>query len=124
MSAEFSLVFEFLNTVFFHSYFFLCYSLFIFVYFLSDEGIDVSDGSGLDGEGRIKLFERGLENEKKGKLKSALKCYMACLRGLKPHSNFPLLPQCLRNVCIVSADLCDEFYDCSIIFFGGGVNLF
>nr|XP_022328950.1 consortin-like [Crassostrea virginica] len=63
-----------------------------------DEGIDVSDGSGLDGEGRIKLFERGLENEKKGKLKSALKCYMACLRGLKPHSNFPLLPQCLRNV--------------------------
>ena len=88
MSAEFSLVFEF----------FLCYSLFIFVYFLSDEGIDVSDGSGLDGEGRIKLFERGLENEKKGKLKSALKCYMACLRGLKPHSNFPLLPQCLRNV--------------------------
>ena len=91
------------------------------MYFLSDEGIDVSDGSGLDGEGRIKLFERGLENEKKGKLKSALKCYMACLRGLKPHSNFPLLPQCLRNVCIVSADLCDEFYDCSIIW-GGGVQ--
>ena len=89
------------------------------MYFLSDEGIDVSDGSGLDGEGRIKLFERGLENEKKGKLKSALKCYMACLRGLKPHSNFPLLPQCLRNVCIVSADLCDEFYDCSIIWGGG-----
>lgn len=63
-----------------------------------DEGIDVSDGIDLDGDGRIKLFERGLENEKKGKLKSALKCYMACLRGLKPHTNFPLLPQCLRNV--------------------------
>ncbi|XP_055995205.1 uncharacterized protein LOC125651000 [Ostrea edulis] len=63
-----------------------------------DEGIDVSDGSELDGEGRIKLFERGLESEKKGKLKFALKCYMASLRGLKPHSNFPLLPQCLRNV--------------------------
>ncbi|XP_062600834.1 consortin-like [Saccostrea cucullata] len=63
-----------------------------------DEGIDVSDGSDLDGEGRIKLFKRGLEMEKKEKLKSALKCYMACLRGLKPHSNFPLLPQCLRNI--------------------------
>ncbi|XP_061174551.1 consortin-like [Saccostrea echinata] len=63
-----------------------------------DEGIDVSDGSDLDGEGRIKLFKRGLDMEKKEKLKSALKCYMACLRGLKPHSNFPLLPQCLRNI--------------------------
>lgn len=59
-------------------------------YFL-DEGIDVFDGIDLDGDGRIKFFERGFENEKKGKLKFVLKCYMVCLRGLKFYINFFLL---------------------------------
>lgn len=67
-----------------------------------DEGIGLGDCADMDSDSRNKMFEKGLNFEKNGKRNRALKCYLACLTGLKPDTRFPLLPQCLRNVsCFV-----------------------
>ncbi|XP_063427109.1 consortin-like [Mytilus trossulus] len=63
-----------------------------------DEGIGLGDCADMDSDSRNKMFEKGLNFEKNGKRNRALKCYLACLTGLKPDTRFPLLPQCLRNI--------------------------
>ncbi|CAC5393393.1 unnamed protein product [Mytilus coruscus] len=63
-----------------------------------DEGIGLGDGADMDSDSRNKMFEKGLNFEKNGKRNRALKCYLACLTGLKQDTRFPLLPQCLRNI--------------------------
>ncbi|KAK3608579.1 hypothetical protein CHS0354_042568 [Potamilus streckersoni] len=52
----------------------------------------------LTGEGRNKLFQRGLKLEEDGKKDWALKCYLTCITNLKHDTNFTLLPQCLHNI--------------------------
>ena len=73
------------------------YALFLFSL---ETTLGLKDPESLDGKSRDKIFERGAQFDKKGKRKLALKCYLACLTGLKEDSSFNFLPQCLHNVCI------------------------
>ncbi|KAL3873114.1 hypothetical protein ACJMK2_036270 [Sinanodonta woodiana] len=52
----------------------------------------------LTGEGRNKLFQRGLKLEEDGNKDWALKCYLTCITNLKHDTNFTLLPKCLHNI--------------------------
>lgn len=63
------------------------------------ELIALGDVTNLASEGRVSVFVKGVQFEKKGKPGLALQCYLACIQGLDGQvGKFPQLPQCLRHI--------------------------
>lgn len=63
------------------------------------EFIELGDVSKLTNDGRINLFSKGVEFERKGKAGLALQCYLACIQGLDNDvAQFTQLPLCLRHI--------------------------
>lgn len=61
----------------------------------------------LNDQERHLLYEKGIKFKKKGNLRHALYCLLACVRGLKDGSHFQQLPECLHNIAEIYSQLGD-----------------
>lgn len=61
----------------------------------------------LNDQERHLLYEKGIKFKKKGNLRHALYCLLACVRGLKDGSHFQQLPECLHNIADIYSQLGD-----------------
>ncbi|EDV20247.1 uncharacterized protein TRIADDRAFT_61237 [Trichoplax adhaerens] len=66
-----------------------------------DDQINLDQASQLRAEEREELFQKGTRFKDKGNSDLALRCFMACLKGINNNNAFSLLPQCLHSIATI-----------------------